>query len=113
MTHRRHPRNRGARIVISDGYGTPYRADLAAANSYPMRTVFSQRSSGRAPAKRQRQFFFELPPNNACFSRVRDQGKPLEGDEPSERGDQEDESESADTEHMYREFSTRTGPLEG
>src|SRR5215475_968160 len=71
-------------------------------NLHSKMIVFPQRSSGRAAPERQRQFFFELPQNVPGCSRLRDQGKPLEGNQPGEGGDQENEIESADTEHMYR-----------
>src|SRR5262245_29477867 len=51
---------------------------FASQNSHSKMVVFPQRSSGRAAAEWQRQFFFELPQNVPGCSRLRDQGKPLE-----------------------------------
>src|SRR5262245_28363138 len=74
---------------------------FASQNSHSKKIVFPQTSSGKAAAEWQRQFFFELPQNVPGCSRLRDQGKPLESNQPGEGGDQEDEIESADAEHMY------------
>src|SRR5262245_12283566 len=74
---------------------------FASQNSHSKRFVFPQRSSGRAAAEWQRQFFFELPQNVPGASRFWDKRQPLEGNQPGEGGDQEDEIESADAEHMY------------
>src|SRR5215475_5149007 len=75
---------------------------FAPQNSHSKRIVFPQRSCGRAAPERQRQFFFELPQNVAGALRFLDKRQPLEGNQPGEGGDQENEIESADTEHMYR-----------
>src|SRR5262245_19967185 len=71
-------------------------------NSHSKRIVFPQRSSGRAAAEWQRQFFFELPQNVARSPRFWDKRQPLEGNQSAEGGDQENEIETTDNEHMYR-----------